>query len=391
MAHSSEAEEAIFARAVRVHAEYLGIDDEKYLGIAKEALMADLPEGWAQAVSEDNGKPYYYNHKMGESSWEHPLDNHYREMYQRLKREEEQELQSDGHHEDIQHDTEGRQEEEEAEAAAAAAAVQERQEQQVEEQQRRLQEQRVEEQQRQAAEKELRQQAEEEQRRRQAEEQRQPSEEGNQLTTFSTFSTALTPFVSHTARGKPANANTTPNGKGKQSDKVMEMVRQRIAAKKKKQQSPSTDKQQTRPQGEKPVGSPALQASNQDFASWPTQQQVQAIPQSAPEQQYMGQGENYTGQEVQHEEGYGKWPEEADYKNNNSQQNQSNSSQEQSKQLNSSQRTATPVNHALEAEVQELQGAVKRKDEECALECARLSEQVKVLESQLAPPQQARL
>ncbi|CAM9657425.1 unnamed protein product, partial [Discosporangium mesarthrocarpum] len=71
-----------YADAITRHATYLGINpnDKKYLWIAEEALNADVPEGWVTGVGEGEyeGLIYYYNEETGESTWDHPLDQHYR-------------------------------------------------------------------------------------------------------------------------------------------------------------------------------------------------------------------------------------------------------------------------------------------------------------------------
>ena len=69
------------------------MDPEKHehlLWIAEEALTAQLPENWEQGVSDD-GTPYHFNTKTNESMWEHPLDEHYRQLFEsELKKHEEQ-------------------------------------------------------------------------------------------------------------------------------------------------------------------------------------------------------------------------------------------------------------------------------------------------------------
>ena len=73
--------------AIREHALFLGMDpdvDQDYMWIAEEALTAPLPEGWQQAEAED-GTPYHFNPDTGESLWEHPLDEVYREKFRNAK------------------------------------------------------------------------------------------------------------------------------------------------------------------------------------------------------------------------------------------------------------------------------------------------------------------
>jgi chromosome segregation ATPase len=70
--------------AILEHARFLGMDPEEHehlLWIAEEALTAQLPENWEQGVSDD-GTPYHFNTKTNESMWEHPLDEHYRQLFQ---------------------------------------------------------------------------------------------------------------------------------------------------------------------------------------------------------------------------------------------------------------------------------------------------------------------
>ena len=68
-------------------AKYLGIDPGKessLLWIAQEAINAALPTGWTDHTDE-NGNVYFYNTKTKESTWTHPLDDHYKRLVQRLK------------------------------------------------------------------------------------------------------------------------------------------------------------------------------------------------------------------------------------------------------------------------------------------------------------------
>lgn len=47
---------------------------------SRQALNADVPEGWVtgEGEGEYEGLIYYYNEATGESTWDHPLDEHYR-------------------------------------------------------------------------------------------------------------------------------------------------------------------------------------------------------------------------------------------------------------------------------------------------------------------------
>eukprot|EP00741_Cyanophora_paradoxa_P002638 tig00000615_g2560.t1 len=68
--------------AVREFAVGLGIDpdeDSDLMWIVEEAFQAPLPGGWTEHVSE-NDLVYFFNSETGESTWEHPLDRHYRAL-----------------------------------------------------------------------------------------------------------------------------------------------------------------------------------------------------------------------------------------------------------------------------------------------------------------------
>jgi hypothetical protein len=57
--------------------------------LAQESLEAELPEGWEMVMGEGEheGVPFYYNEDLNESTWEHPLDEQYRQRYTALKAE----------------------------------------------------------------------------------------------------------------------------------------------------------------------------------------------------------------------------------------------------------------------------------------------------------------
>ena len=72
---------------IHEYARFLGMDpdeDKDLLWIAKESLKAPLPENWKPCQTEE-GDIYYFNFKSGESLWDHPCDNHYRELFKREK------------------------------------------------------------------------------------------------------------------------------------------------------------------------------------------------------------------------------------------------------------------------------------------------------------------
>jgi hypothetical protein len=81
----------VYKQALREHAYELGIDPDaepEYMWIAEESLIAPLTDGWTQIKQEDGeyaGSLYYFNENTGISQWEHPLDAHYRSVFQREK------------------------------------------------------------------------------------------------------------------------------------------------------------------------------------------------------------------------------------------------------------------------------------------------------------------
>ena len=69
------------------HAAYLGMDPEAdcdLLYIAEWALTAPLPDGWTEHV-DGNSNLFYYNSVTGVSTYEHPLDEQYRQYYRQVK------------------------------------------------------------------------------------------------------------------------------------------------------------------------------------------------------------------------------------------------------------------------------------------------------------------
>lgn len=83
-----ETDPALFHAGVVEHAQRLGIDPEtesEFLWIARDSLIAPLPDGWYHVTATETGEPYYYNELTGESRWDHPLDDHFRNMYRSAK------------------------------------------------------------------------------------------------------------------------------------------------------------------------------------------------------------------------------------------------------------------------------------------------------------------
>lgn len=78
---------AEFQAALHDHAKALGVDpflERHLLTIVQEALLAELPVGWEQGQTDD-GTPYYFHAETEQSTWEHPLDEHYRQEVQLAK------------------------------------------------------------------------------------------------------------------------------------------------------------------------------------------------------------------------------------------------------------------------------------------------------------------
>ncbi|XP_027737144.1 centrosomal protein of 164 kDa [Empidonax traillii] len=60
----------------------IGIDPEKeseLLWLARECLVAPLPPDW-KPCQDTTGDVYYFNFATGQSTWEHPCDEHYRQL-----------------------------------------------------------------------------------------------------------------------------------------------------------------------------------------------------------------------------------------------------------------------------------------------------------------------
>jgi len=73
----------LFRQGVMEHAASLGMDpavDGAFLWIAEKSLQESLPMNWVQ-LNTDEGDVYFYNQFTGESSWEHPKDEYYRNLF----------------------------------------------------------------------------------------------------------------------------------------------------------------------------------------------------------------------------------------------------------------------------------------------------------------------
>ena len=75
---------------VKEYLKWLGGDletDRDLMYIAREALCAGIPDNW-KLYQRRNGAedPFYFNTTTGESSWDHPLDNYYKELFNQQKK-----------------------------------------------------------------------------------------------------------------------------------------------------------------------------------------------------------------------------------------------------------------------------------------------------------------
>lgn len=61
--------------------------DSEFLWVAEEALKAPLPPSWKFYSSKDdsNADHFFFNIKTGESTYDHPLDEYYKQYFARLK------------------------------------------------------------------------------------------------------------------------------------------------------------------------------------------------------------------------------------------------------------------------------------------------------------------
>lgn len=74
---------------VRNYAEWLGMDpeaDADLMYFAREGLKAPLTDGWKPCQNAE-GEIFYFNFETGQSSWDHPADETYRNLVQHKKME----------------------------------------------------------------------------------------------------------------------------------------------------------------------------------------------------------------------------------------------------------------------------------------------------------------
>ncbi|XP_061915839.1 centrosomal protein of 164 kDa-like isoform X3 [Entelurus aequoreus] len=67
---------------INKYAKEIGIDpdkEEELMWLAKEGIVAPLPPEW-KPCQDVTGDIYYYNFSFGESTWDHPCDQHYRRL-----------------------------------------------------------------------------------------------------------------------------------------------------------------------------------------------------------------------------------------------------------------------------------------------------------------------
>eukprot|EP01043_Picozoa_sp_COSAG02_P052295 COSAG02_NODE_5611_length_4190_cov_2.529455_2_plen_618_part_00 len=70
---------------VKALAVYLGIDpcsEPHLLWIARQCFDAQLPPGWSEHFEEASGNAYYYNEQTKTTTWDHPLDSHFKALVQ---------------------------------------------------------------------------------------------------------------------------------------------------------------------------------------------------------------------------------------------------------------------------------------------------------------------
>ncbi|NXJ22094.1 CE164 protein, partial [Dicrurus megarhynchus] len=61
----------------------IGIDpdtESELLWLARECLVTPLPLEWKACQNTTGGEIYFFNFKNGRSMWEHPCDEHYRQL-----------------------------------------------------------------------------------------------------------------------------------------------------------------------------------------------------------------------------------------------------------------------------------------------------------------------
>ena len=75
-------QEDVDEEKLQEYAEYLGIDpetEEDILWIARRCMNAPLPKGWKE-FTDDQGQSYFHHEAKQETSWDHPLDSHFKQL-----------------------------------------------------------------------------------------------------------------------------------------------------------------------------------------------------------------------------------------------------------------------------------------------------------------------
>lgn len=78
----------------KAYARYLGMSEQTdghLMWIAEAAISAPLPAGWTSHSTGD-GLVYFHDTNSGETSWEHPQDNFFKDLYHKAKEQEEASL-----------------------------------------------------------------------------------------------------------------------------------------------------------------------------------------------------------------------------------------------------------------------------------------------------------
>jgi centrosomal protein CEP164 len=77
--------QSIINRAIEIGMDPL--KDQKLFWIAEQSLKAKLPEEWIECQT-DEGQVYFYNLRNEDSTWEHPSLDHYRGLYEKVKKQQ---------------------------------------------------------------------------------------------------------------------------------------------------------------------------------------------------------------------------------------------------------------------------------------------------------------
>lgn len=75
---------------VREYAVRIGIDpngESHLLPLAREGLLRPLPKNWKPVYDPATKRYYYFNFKTNQTSWEHPLDNRFRDLVKKSRSE----------------------------------------------------------------------------------------------------------------------------------------------------------------------------------------------------------------------------------------------------------------------------------------------------------------